>query len=305
MKIVSLKCPECRASIHIEEGMTQCFCPHCGTQILLDDESQKVKITFENADETGYRFEQGRQRAQYDTPVNIELANKIKLIQDSYASLSALRPHAESVQYSLKGLQEQLTKIDSPSEKISPVLVPGAVLLLSLFAALNTESFTVFLFGALFAVTLYFAMSRVRNTKRYKLIEQINQETADFNQTQKEMQEIVERANFDLVPVDYRNYDALNHFYKTLSSGRAFNLSQAISLYEEDQKEEVNQALLRRQVRLQEEQLEYLRANAEKEAEAPVPQDTKKPNTTETILAIGGALYAGAKFMKELNKRRR
>ena len=38
MKMIALKCPECGASLKIEEGRTQCFCQYCGTQILLDDE---------------------------------------------------------------------------------------------------------------------------------------------------------------------------------------------------------------------------------------------------------------------------
>lgn len=43
MNIISLKCPECGASLSIEEGRTQCFCQYCGTKIMLDDERSYTK----------------------------------------------------------------------------------------------------------------------------------------------------------------------------------------------------------------------------------------------------------------------
>ena len=43
MKVISLKCPECGASLSIEEGRTQCFCQYCGTKIMLDDERSYTK----------------------------------------------------------------------------------------------------------------------------------------------------------------------------------------------------------------------------------------------------------------------
>lgn len=49
MKVISLKCPECNASLSIEEGRTQCFCQYCGTKILLDDGS--TTYTYRKIDE--------------------------------------------------------------------------------------------------------------------------------------------------------------------------------------------------------------------------------------------------------------
>ena len=39
MKLISLKCPECKADLNIEEGRTMCYCQYCGTRILIDDNS--------------------------------------------------------------------------------------------------------------------------------------------------------------------------------------------------------------------------------------------------------------------------
>ena len=54
MKVISLKCPECGASLSIEEGRTQCFCQYCGTKIMLDDERSYTK-TIHTIDDTKIR----------------------------------------------------------------------------------------------------------------------------------------------------------------------------------------------------------------------------------------------------------
>lgn len=36
-KIISLKCPECGATLDVEEGKKFYFCNYCGTKILIDD----------------------------------------------------------------------------------------------------------------------------------------------------------------------------------------------------------------------------------------------------------------------------
>lgn len=39
IKTVSLKCPECDASLYVEENRKQCFCQYCGIKIMIDDGS--------------------------------------------------------------------------------------------------------------------------------------------------------------------------------------------------------------------------------------------------------------------------
>lgn len=40
MKLVSLKCPECKADLSVEPGRKQCFCQYCGTKIMIDNGEQ-------------------------------------------------------------------------------------------------------------------------------------------------------------------------------------------------------------------------------------------------------------------------
>ncbi|MGM9608039.1 MAG: hypothetical protein ACI3XJ_11100 [Oscillospiraceae bacterium] len=44
MKVKSLKCPECRANLEIEDDRTSCYCQYCGCKIILDDEKQEYTI---------------------------------------------------------------------------------------------------------------------------------------------------------------------------------------------------------------------------------------------------------------------
>ncbi len=62
MKIVSMVCPNCGASIQVDSDKKNLTCNYCGNNLFIDDEVQHVQ--FDNVEETGYQFEKGRQRAQ-------------------------------------------------------------------------------------------------------------------------------------------------------------------------------------------------------------------------------------------------
>jgi len=57
-----MTCPNCGAQLKVEMERGFCFCEYCGTKLMLDDE--KMHVQFENAEQAGYEFEKGRQRAQ-------------------------------------------------------------------------------------------------------------------------------------------------------------------------------------------------------------------------------------------------
>ena len=48
----SVNCPECGASLPIEEGRTQLFCSYCGTKILVTNENEHV---YRHIDEAGVK----------------------------------------------------------------------------------------------------------------------------------------------------------------------------------------------------------------------------------------------------------
>mgnify|MGYP000788410989 FL=1 len=62
MKIVSMVCPNCGASLQVDADQKNLTCSCCGNGLSVDDEFKHVQ--YDNAEETGYQFEKGRQRAQ-------------------------------------------------------------------------------------------------------------------------------------------------------------------------------------------------------------------------------------------------
>lgn len=53
--LVSLVCPACGSSFHIQEGQKSCFCSYCGTQIFVDDGSKTYTYVHKTVDEARIR----------------------------------------------------------------------------------------------------------------------------------------------------------------------------------------------------------------------------------------------------------
>lgn len=52
VKFISVKCPDCGASLDIEEGRTQFFCTYCGAKVLVNNENEFV---YRHIDEAGIK----------------------------------------------------------------------------------------------------------------------------------------------------------------------------------------------------------------------------------------------------------
>ena len=65
MKLIELSCTNCGAQLSIDEDRTEVVCQYCGTKMLVD----KEKVNDQEAEEAGYQFEKGRQRAQEEAVV--------------------------------------------------------------------------------------------------------------------------------------------------------------------------------------------------------------------------------------------
>lgn len=50
MKVISVKCPECGATLDVDESRTQVFCSYCGSKVLLQNENEHVIRVVDEAD---------------------------------------------------------------------------------------------------------------------------------------------------------------------------------------------------------------------------------------------------------------
>lgn len=67
MKIVNMVCPNCGASLQVDADKKNLTCNYCGNNLFIDDEVHHVQ--YDNAEEAGYQFEKGRQRAQSELKI--------------------------------------------------------------------------------------------------------------------------------------------------------------------------------------------------------------------------------------------
>jgi len=65
MKLIDMTCPKCGAQLKADSSNTQAKCEFCGADLLIDDEVKRLKV--EGAEEAGYEFEKGRQRAKAES----------------------------------------------------------------------------------------------------------------------------------------------------------------------------------------------------------------------------------------------
>ena len=75
MRIIDMKCSNCGAILAVDSEKREANCEHCGAKFLIDDEN--IHVDFD-AEQAGYDFEKGRQRAQ-------EEAAQEEAAQEDYA----------------------------------------------------------------------------------------------------------------------------------------------------------------------------------------------------------------------------
>ena len=68
MRLINMTCPNCGSQLQIDLDNKQATCQYCGNALLIDDGVQHVQ--YDNAENAGYEFEKGRQRAQAEQSRN-------------------------------------------------------------------------------------------------------------------------------------------------------------------------------------------------------------------------------------------
>ena len=61
MKLVSITCPHCGAKLQATPNAKMLTCDYCNNDVMIDDEVKRVCLA--DAEQAGYEFEMGRQRA--------------------------------------------------------------------------------------------------------------------------------------------------------------------------------------------------------------------------------------------------
>ena len=75
MKLISITCPHCGARLQTTPNAKMLTCDYCNNDVMIDDEVKRVCLA--DAEQAGYEFEMGRQRALKELREDGEMMNTI------------------------------------------------------------------------------------------------------------------------------------------------------------------------------------------------------------------------------------
>ena len=75
MKLISIVCPNCGAKLQTTPNAKMLTCDYCNCDVVIDDEIKHVCLA--DAEQAGYEFEMGRQRALKELREDEEMMKKI------------------------------------------------------------------------------------------------------------------------------------------------------------------------------------------------------------------------------------
>ena len=75
MKLVSIACPHCGAKLQTTLNAKMLTCDYCNNDVMVDAEVKRVCLV--DAEQAGYEFEMGRQRALKELCEDEEMMKKI------------------------------------------------------------------------------------------------------------------------------------------------------------------------------------------------------------------------------------
>ena len=61
MKLVGITCPHCGGKMEVTANSKMVTCDYCNSDFMIDDEVKRMRL--DDAEQAGYEFEKGRQRA--------------------------------------------------------------------------------------------------------------------------------------------------------------------------------------------------------------------------------------------------
>lgn len=91
MKLISIKCPDCGATLDISQNRKECFCSFCGNKIILDDGSTTVTHIFvDKTREHELVLEEKKLAHEQEQMLNEKRKKKVSFFAICFAFLLAL-----------------------------------------------------------------------------------------------------------------------------------------------------------------------------------------------------------------------
>ena len=303
MKIVEFKCPACGASLKADISRDVMYCEYCGKKLILDDEAVHIKMTFDNAREAGYEFEQGRMNAQSNnTQSEIEKIQRMIKAFSEYDRLKN-RYNALETQYHMSG---------GDYIEIRP-LVKWILLCIFLLLMIksNIQQFISThnpsrLLEVLVCVIIITLIVLFQYHKQVTKRERKEEAKKQCDYAMKELDDILKNSGLDSIPERYRTMECLNYIRTELISQVSYTISQAIHSYDKYQRQLILEEQHRQQLEIQRQQLQEMQEMNERLNERLNEHDDDDDDNSDNggnvlgaIAAIGLGVLVGRAIFKD------
>ena len=295
LRLITLRCPACGADLNVAEGRSVYYCSYCQQKILLDDEAEHVKVSFENARESGYEFERGRISAQSDG-ADREVIEEVGKLAETLPKLERLHANYEASKKKMQDLKTSIDKSEGFFVKHTNIFVALACFIIAIYSAasgVETEIVLIYMAAAVGAFFLI-KLKQENDISRYK--QQYEHALSDSEKYQKEIRNLEGFCNLGIVPSQYLNSDAVGFIHSALMNKRAISISQAINLFEEQCHKDRMEKMQREQLESQRRIEEQNKNNRNNYGAGSLGQSVM----TGVGIGIGSAIVKGA--FKQLKK---
>lgn len=305
MKIVSYKCPNCGAKLGSDLDRKKVFCEYCGSEIVFDEEFQKVVLSEQNIKDLAQEINKG---------VDPEVLNAVQKIRGSLGQYQCLQ--ADNMQK-----QSTITKLEAKRRKQASLIrkvIPWGIMALMIFILVQMVRYSdihillrllVFLIGMIISLLSFRIIRFSMRTRLSEIDENIRILKAEMEDQNIKIMTIRKESNFSLIPDKYLCVDAVDYIYSALASKRAITIQQAILGYEEKLQNDRLEQIRIEELRLHRQQLDELKnikaQNARLQEETARMMEENNRNSKSKIslgdaVKLGGAFAIGASLAKKI-----
>ena len=307
MKLVSLACPHCKAPLQVNQELTMATCNYCGYQFVIDNENKYVQISDEDTERIGRAAE--RARAENEERITTETAQKVLAV---YEGLRKLRENNARITKLNEVTRENQSKLKTMkvlqwcTEPIKGEIVVGVLAFQIMLGAIGSmieesEGAGILFAGLIASGVIYLVMRLLRtysDNMVNRLMSEQTQMDAEIGVLNSDNQNMKFTADFEYIPVPYRNEAALGYMYQALSVKRARTLAEAMSQYDVEQ-QRIN---YERQHNYQMQQMNAQLKAAQEQARAAQAQAQVQQGADilGTVVTAGVVLKVGKDIVKTL-----
>ena len=257
----NMVCPNCCAPLQVQPYSSTAVCRYCDSVLSLEQEQAQVQYA----------------------PGGMQDAERIRVLRMNLQKLEQLKNKQQQCSKLLQQTNAERFAppypVGTPKYQQNAIAAGGLIAIVGLISLglLSSSSWLAGIIVMGMCVLAVFILVRYYQSEAEKFkdaragMDALNQTAyaewesghrqrlsdaeAKLNTAQSAVTALQNQTDFTLVPAQYQNEAALRYFYDVLSMNQAYNIGQAIRLYEMKQESDRREEQLQAQIRMQQEQI--------------------------------------------------